>query len=105
MQKFIKALFLTGISASILSIISIIFIYFITKPNLPEIKYVDESELQMPLKVLTKDGVLIGEFGEIKRRAKNFDEIPYHIKSAFLAAEDDSFFNHPGDTRMIVSVH
>ena len=96
MQKFIKALFLTGISASILSIISIIFIYFITKPNLPEIKYVDESELQMPLKVLTKDGVLIGEFGEIKRRAKNFDEIPYHIKSAFLAAEDDSFFNHQG---------
>ena len=96
MQKFIKALFLTGISASIMSIISIIFIYFITKPNLPEIKYVDESELQMPLKVLTKDGVLIGEFGEIKRRAKNFDEIPYHIKSAFLAAEDDNFFNHQG---------
>ena len=96
MPKLIKALFLTGISASILSIISIIFVYFITKPNLPEIKYVDESELQMPLKVLTKDGVLIGEFGEIKRRAKNFDEIPYHIKSAFLAAEDDNFFNHQG---------
>ena len=96
MPKFIKAIFLIGISASILSIISIILIYFITKPNLPEIKYVDESELQMPLKVLTKDGVLIGEFGEIKRRAKNFDEIPYHIKNAFLAAEDDNFFNHQG---------
>ncbi len=73
MPKFIKAFFLISISASILSIISIIFMYFITKPNLPEIKYVDESVLQMPLKVLTKDGVLIGEFGEIKRRAKNFD--------------------------------
>ena len=96
MPKFIKALFLVSISASILSIISIIFMYFITKPNLPEIKYVDESVLQMPLKVLTKDGVLIGEFGEIKRRAKSFDEIPYYIKSAFLAAEDDNFFNHQG---------
>lgn len=96
MPKFIKALFLISISASILSIISIIFMYFITKPNLPEIKYVDESVLQMPLKVLTKDGVLIGEFGEIKRRAKSFDEIPYYIKSAFLAAEDDNFFNHQG---------
>ena len=96
MPKFIKALFLISISASILSIISIIFMYFITKPNLPEIKYVDESLLQMPLKVLTKDGVLIGEFGEIKRRAKSFDEIPYYIKSAFLAAEDDNFFNHQG---------
>ena len=96
MPKFIKAFFLISISASILSIISIIFMYFITKPNLPEIKYVDESVLQMPLKVLTKDGVLIGEFGEIKRRAKSFDEIPYYIKSAFLAAEDDNFFNHQG---------
>ena len=96
MPKFIKALFLISISACILSIISIIFMYFITKPNLPEIKYVDESVLQMPLKVLTKDGVLIGEFGEIKRRAKSFDEIPYYIKSAFLAAEDDNFFNHQG---------
>ena len=96
MPKFIKAFFLIIISASILSIISIIFMYFITKPNLPEIKYVDESVLQMPLKVLTQDGVLIGEFGEIKRRAKSFDEIPYYIKSAFLAAEDDNFFNHQG---------
>jgi len=96
MPKFIKAFFLISISATILSIISIIFMYFITKPNLPEIKYVDESVLQMPLKVLTKDGVLIGEFGEIKRRAKSFDEIPYYIKSAFLAAEDDNFFNHQG---------
>ena len=96
MPKFIKALFLSGIFISTLSIILIILSYLIIKPNLPEIKYVDESELQMPLKVLTKDGVLIGEFGEIKRRAKSFDEIPYHIKSAFLAAEDDNFFNHQG---------
>ena len=66
------------------------------KPNLPEIKYVDESELQMPLKVYTKDGYLIGEFGEIKRRATNFNDIPNHIKNAFLSAEDDNFFNHQG---------
>ena len=96
MPKFIKALFLTSILASILSIALIIFTYLIIKPNLPEIKYVDESELQMPLKVFTKDGILIGEFGEIKRRAKSFDEIPRNIKSAFLAAEDDNFFYHQG---------
>ena len=69
MLKFIKALFLAGIFVSTLSIILIILSYLIIKPNLPEIKYVDESELQMPLKVLTKDGVLIGEFRD--KRAKN----------------------------------
>ena len=64
---------------------------FSSMPTLPEVKYVDESELQMPLKVYTKDGVLIGEFGEIKRRSIDFDSIPLDIKNAFLAAEDDNF--------------
>ena len=66
------------------------------KPSLPQIKLVDEAELQMPLKVYTKDGILIGEFGEIKRRSITFSEIPENIKNAFLAAEDDNFFNHQG---------
>ena len=96
MQKIIKNLFFISISVCILSILSIFGTYLALKPNLPEIKYVDESELQMPLKVYTKDGVLIGEFGEIKRRATSFVDIPNNIKNAFLSAEDDNFFNHQG---------
>jgi len=96
MQRLIKISFFSAISICLLSIIVILGTYFAIKPSLPEIKYVDESELQMPLKVFTKDGVLIGEFGEIKRRAINFNEIPLDIKNAFLAAEDDNFFNHQG---------
>ena len=96
MQRLLKISFFSGISICLLSIIFILGAFFVIKPSLPEIKYVDESELQMPLKVFTKDGVLIGEFGEIKRRSINFDEIPLDIKNAFLAAEDDNFFNHQG---------
>tara|TARA_B100001939_G_scaffold242441_1_gene209949 strand:+ start:2033 stop:4471 length:2439 start_codon:yes stop_codon:yes gene_type:complete len=96
MQKLIKVIFFSGIFASLLSIILIIGAYLILKPSLPEIKYVDESELQMPLKVYTYDGFLIGEFGEIKRRATSFDDIPNNIKNAFLSAEDDNFFKHQG---------
>ena len=69
MRKLINFAFFTGISTSLISIIVILGAYASIKPNLPEIKYVDESQLQMPLKVFTKDGVLIGEFGEIKRRS------------------------------------
>ena len=83
MQKVIKNLFITGIFICLLSIFLIIGTYLAIKPNLPEIKFVDESELQMPLKVYTKDGFLIGEFGEIKRRATSFDDIPKDIKNAF----------------------
>ena len=80
----------------LLAIIIIFASYLYLKPSLPEINLVDESELQMPLKVFTKDGVLIGEFGEIKRRSTGYDDIPNDIKNAFLAAEDDNFFNHQG---------
>ena len=96
MHKIIKYTFYTGITLSLLSLFLVIFTYFAIKNDLPEIKFVDESELQMPLKIYTKDGVLIGEFGEIKRRASSFDDIPNDIKNAFLAAEDDNFFNHQG---------
>ena len=54
MQKIIKNLFIIGIIVCILSIFLIIGTYLAIKPNLPEIKYVDESELQMPLKVTLK---------------------------------------------------
>ena len=96
MQTLARISFFSGIFICILGILTVLGTYFVLKPSLPEIKYVDESELQMPLKVYTKDGVLIGEFGEIKRRSITFDKIPNDIKNAFLAAEDDNFFKHQG---------
>ena len=96
MRKLINFAFYFGVFASLTSIIVLLVTYLAFKPTLPEIKYVDESQLQMPLKVFTKDGVLIGEFGEIKRRSIDYEDIPEDIKNAFLAAEDDNFFNHQG---------
>ena len=96
MRKLINFAFYFGVFVSITSIIVLLATYLTFKPSLPEIKYVDESQLQMPLKVFTKDGILIGEFGEIKRRSIDYDDIPEDIKNAFLAAEDDNFFNHQG---------
>jgi len=96
MRKLINFAFYFGVFISLISIIVLLATYLAFKPSLPEIKYVDESQLQMPLKVFTKDGILIGEFGEIKRRSIDYGDIPEDIKNAFLAAEDDSFFNHQG---------
>ena len=53
---------------TLVSIFTILGGYLLIKPNLPEINLVDEDVLQIPLKVLTSDGVLIGEFGDQKRR-------------------------------------
>ena len=59
MRKLIDFGFYFGVFMSLTSIIVLLATYFVYKPNLPEIKYVDESQLQMPLKVFTQDGVLI----------------------------------------------
>lgn len=96
MLNTIKIFFWLGISGCLLAILAVITSFFMLKPSLPEISLVDESQLQMPLKIYTEDEVLIGEFGEIKRRPLKFNEIPLNIKHAFLAAEDDAFFNHQG---------
>jgi penicillin-binding protein 1A len=45
-------------------ILTTLTVYLYLKPDLPEISLVDQSQLQIPLKIYTSDGVLIGEFGE-----------------------------------------
>ena len=82
--------------STLISIVIILAGYFALKPVLPEIKLVDQDVLHVPLQVFSSDDVLIGEFGDQKRRTIQFNEIPTNLKNAFLAAEDDQFFQHQG---------
>ena len=94
--KLLQWILSIALFASIASILVISSGYIILKPNLPEINLVNENALQVPLKVFSKDEVLIGEFGEHKRRTIEYQDIPINVKNAFLAAEDDKFFEHRG---------
>ena len=71
-----------------------IYLYF--SADIPSPKEVSEVDLQVPLKIFTSDGKLIGEYGEIHRTKVFFDEIPEIFVQAFLAAEDSDYFNHTG---------
>lgn len=70
------------------------FLYL--SPNLPDVESLRDVELQTPMRVYTRDGDLIGQFGEQKRNPLRFDDIPEQFVQALLAAEDDNFFNHRG---------
>ena len=65
-------------------------------PNLPDISALNDYRPKQPLRVYTADNVLIGEFGEERRRLTPIDEIPQIMKDAVLAIEDARFFSHGG---------
>ncbi|WP_311063318.1 PBP1A family penicillin-binding protein [Halomonas sp. DWK9] len=69
-------------------------IYF--SPGLPDVRQLQDFELHTPLRIFTNDGKLIGEFGEERRMAIDFDDIPQDMINALIAAEDASYFDHAG---------
>lgn len=55
-----------------------------------------DVQLQTPMQVFTKDGLLINQFGEKRRIPVTIDEIPQTLINAFLATEDNRFYDHIG---------
>lgn len=70
--------------------------YLFFAPQLPEVESLKDVRLQTPLKVYTREGQLIAVFGEKRRIPLDYEEFPQAVINAFLAAEDDRFFVHPG---------
>jgi len=72
--------------------LTIILLY----PNLPSIEAVTDYRPKLPLKVLTAEGDLIGEFGEEKRSFVRVQDFPPIMKQAVISAEDERFYEHGG---------
>ena len=70
--------------------------YLYLSPNLPNVETLRDVKLQTPMLVYTRDGELIGQFGEQKRSPLPFDAIPKQFIKSLLAAEDDNYFIHRG---------
>ncbi|WP_054964948.1 penicillin-binding protein 1A [Thiohalorhabdus denitrificans] len=70
--------------------------YLWLSSQLPPITKLTNYEPQTPMRVFARDGQLIGEFGSQRRLPLPPEAIPEQLKDAFLAAEDSSFFDHPG---------
>ena len=64
--------------------------------DLPDVKTLHNFRYEVPLSVFSKDNRLIAQFGGNKRIPVKIEEVPKQLINAFLAAEDDNFFGHPG---------
>jgi penicillin-binding protein 1A len=70
------------------------FVYL--EPSLPTMQAMRNVEMQVPLRVYSRSGGLIAQIGEQRRIPVTYEQIPDLVKHAFLAAEDDRFFEHHG---------
>jgi len=65
-------------------------------PGLPSLEVLTDYRPKIPLRIYSKEGSLIGEFGEERRALVQISEVPEVMKQAILAAEDDRFYEHGG---------
>jgi penicillin-binding protein 1A len=91
--RFVLRLSVLGLLGSLWLIAGV---YLYLSPNLPDVETLRDVKLQTPMLVYTRDGELIGQFGEQKRSPLPFNEIPEQFIKALLAAEDDNYFVHRG---------
>ena len=84
------------LSGGFLGLVAVAGVYFYLAPNLPSAESLKDVHLQVPLRVYTRDGLLMADFGEKRRVPVTLDEVPETMIKAFVASEDKNFYEHPG---------
>jgi penicillin-binding protein 1A len=85
-----------GILVAALIAYSFLCVFSYLEASLPSIGSLRDPRLPVPLRIFTRDGRLIGQYGDERRMPVAYEQIPEKVRDAFLAAEDDRFFRHHG---------
>jgi penicillin-binding protein 1A len=75
---------------------SLVGLFFYISMDLPQINSLKDYNPPMNSKIVSKDGETLLEIGTETREVVAFDKMPKKVVGAFLAAEDDNFYNHEG---------
>lgn len=79
-----------------LSLVAASLLYLYLESQLADVDSLKSLQLQVPLQIFSKEGLLIQEYGEKKRIPLTYAEIPPMLVHALIATEDQRFFEHPG---------
>ncbi len=96
MAKILKGLAIFLMTLTLGTAISGYLLYNKLSSELPDVKSLHNVQYQIPLSIYSKDKLLIAQFGEEKRIPVNIEQVPSQLINAFIAAEDDSFYQHAG---------
>lgn len=95
-KKIFKYLIIASLISVVLGLGFVVGLYYYITPTLPKVTGLETVQLQEPLRVYTQDAALIAEYGNKRRIPVNINDIPQQLQLAFIAAEDDRFYSHPG---------
>jgi len=84
------------IISCLLGLFTLVGLYYYVKSDIPSVSVLKDVQLQTPMLVYTKDGKLINQFGEKRRIPVSIEQIPQPLINAFLATEDNRFYQHFG---------
>lgn len=96
MSKLSKKILIGLIGLFAITIAVIYITYAAAKRGLPELITVKDYHPLLVSQVYDRNGKKIGEFFRERRTLVPFEKIPKDLINAFLAAEDDQFFQHSG---------
>lgn len=85
-----------GFGAVLLGLVGLGAAYLYVAPELPSVAALKDVRLQVPMRIYTRDGQLMAEYGTKRRVPLGYQDIPPLMIDAFMAAEDDRYFEHPG---------
>ena len=72
------------------------FVFALLYPTLPSLETLTDYQPKIPLRIVSAEGELLGEFGEERRAIVKIKEVPDVMREAILAAEDERFYQHGG---------
>lgn len=87
---------LAALAVAVLPFLLLSLAALLTYPALPSLEILTDYRPNIPLRVYSAEGLLLGEFGKERRSLVKIGEVPDLMKKAILAAEDERFYEHGG---------
>ena len=95
-RRWLRRLMYLAVLFLALGAVAIGVVYWLVAPRLPDVQELRHVAMQVPLSVYSRDQKLIAQFGETRRYPVKIQQIPTHVKQAFIAIEDARFYKHQG---------
>lgn len=95
MKRLVKTLAVLAV-LFLFGALSVVGVFLYISSDLPQINTLKDYNPPMNSKIISKDGEVLLDIGQETREVVPFNKIPSRIVGAFLAAEDDNFYQHEG---------